>query len=130
MHEILHGADKYHIYIYIYTQICQFRPVAPSNCRVVFASIVHTFNHTVCNTCLMELNLTIIFLQNICLKGRIPLFTNYVFFVLLFHSHERAYCIHAVMSLLQMIIIHIHFYFRDRKMKKLKPLEKKNITFR
>ena len=81
-----------------------------------------------CNTSLMELSLTIIFLQNICLKGRIPLFTNYVLFVLLFHSHARAYCIHAVMSLLQMMIIYIHFYFRDRKLKKLKKLKKTEKT--
>ena len=57
------------------------------------------------------------FLHNICLKGRIPLLKNYVVFVLLFDSYGRAYCIHAVMSLLQMILIYIHFYFRFFKIK-------------
>ena len=57
------------------------------------------------------------FLHNICLKGMIPLLKNYMFFVLLFDSYGRAYCIHAVMSLLQMILIYIHFYFRFLKIK-------------
>ena len=71
-----------------------------------------------CNTSLMELkSLTIFFLHNMCLKGRIPLLKNCVFFVLLFDSYGRAYCIHAVMSLLQMILIYIHFYFRFLKIK-------------
>ena len=63
-----------------------------------------------CDTSLMELNLTIMFLPKKCLKGRIPLFRNYVFFVLLFHSHGRAYCIHAVMPLLQMFSVAILFW--------------------
>ena len=69
-----------------------------------------------CNTSLMELrSLTIFFLHNICLKGRVPLLNNNVFLVLLFDSYGRAYCIHAVMFLLQMILIYIHFYFRFLK---------------
>ena len=33
-----------HMYIYIF-QVC---PVAPKNLRVIFASILHTFNYTTC----------------------------------------------------------------------------------
>ena len=40
---------------------------------------------------------------------------NMCLFVLLFGSYGRAYCIHAVMSLLQMILIYIHVYFRFLK---------------
>ena len=43
MHEIMHWAKEYHIYIYIY--VFQFCPVAQSNRRMVFASILHSFNH-------------------------------------------------------------------------------------
>ena len=71
-----------------------------------------------CNTSLMELrSLTMFFLHNICLKGRVPLLKNNVFLVLLSDSYGRAYCIHAVMSLLQMILMYIHFYFRFFKIK-------------
>ena len=44
------------------------------------------------------------------LKGKIQLLKNDVCFVLLFHSYERAYCIHATMYLPKSII-YIHFYF-------------------
>ena len=64
-----------------------------------------------CNTSLMKLSLTIIFFCiTFALKGKIPLLKNDVCFVLLFHSYERAYCIHATMYLPKSII-YIHFYF-------------------
>ena len=44
MHEIMHWAKEYHIYIYIIFQFC---PVALSNRRMIFASILHTFNHII-----------------------------------------------------------------------------------
>ena len=44
MHEIVHWAKEYHI-LYIY--ILQCCPVALSNRRMVFASILHTFDHIV-----------------------------------------------------------------------------------
>jgi len=36
----------------------------------------------------MKLSLTIIFLQNICFKGKVPLLKNDVCFALLFHSYR------------------------------------------
>ena len=72
------------------------------NKHIVLAEIQYVNE---CFTSLMELSLTIIFLYNFCFKGKIPPLRNYVFFFfLLFHSCGRAYCIHAVMLLLLMII--------------------------
>ena len=46
MYEILHWANECHTYVYIHIfQVC---PVAPKNLRVIFASILHTFNYTTC----------------------------------------------------------------------------------
>ena len=48
MYEILHWANECHTYVYIYIYVFQVCPVAPKNLRVIFASILHTFNYTTC----------------------------------------------------------------------------------
>ena len=46
MYEILHWANECHTYVYIHIfQVC---PVAPKTLRVIFASILHSFNYTTC----------------------------------------------------------------------------------
>ena len=75
-----------------------------------------------------ELSLAIFFLQNICLKGRIPPLRNHVFFVLLFHSYKRSYS-HVSSPHGYYIYIYVQaVYFRKKKKKKKLFLKENSVA--
>ena len=80
----------------LFQKNCLEDTIIPQVKRIILAKIQYVNK---CNTSLMKLRLTIIFLHKICFKRKNRLLKNYVCFVLLFHSYARAYCIHATMSL-------------------------------
>ena len=80
----------------LFQKNCLEDTIIPEVKRIILAKIQYVNK---CNTSLMKLHLTIIFLHKICFKRKNRLLKNYVCFVLLFHSYARAYCIHATMSL-------------------------------
>ena len=89
---------------------CLEDTIVPEVKRIILAKIQYVNK---CNTSLMKLRLTIIFLHKICFKRKNRLLQNYVCFVLLFHSYARAYCIHATMSLPKSTIYTLLFHNND-----------------